>query len=184
MAVNSDNIPVKKKRIRYKIPCYKKVYSVYQYNQSKYFKIYKKIQELALKYDNQIFYKTEPYKVLNLCYTRNKKGCKNHLGDEKHIFRYKIFENILKEIANYLILTYKLLPRKDVLLYLFKRTHIALYNENGDMQAELMDYWRMSFFTRIKANLMLLRQLKKGLEIEDAVRITRKKYYIPNSNEL
>ena len=160
---------VKRKRIRYKIPCYKKIYSVYQYDQKKYHKIYKKIQQLAIKYNESIFYNTNPYRVLSLCYVKDEENQRKHLGDIKHIFRYKTLENIFKEIANYILITYEILPDNDVLKYLFKRTHIVVYAENGNCQAELFETFDKSLTTRLKVHIEILRNLQKGIEIEKAV---------------
>ena len=72
MAVNLI-LPEKKKRIRHLIPSYKKVYTVYQYDRVKFARIFKKIQSLSYKYGRHIFDKTNPYKVLQLCYLRDEK---------------------------------------------------------------------------------------------------------------
>lgn len=116
----------KKKRIRYKIPTYKKVYSTYVYDQKKYSEIFLKIQRLALKYGEHIFTQAERYKVLKQCYVRQN-GELQPLGDEKHIFRYKVLHKVLSEIANVLFEKYELLPEYDVCSYLYKRTGIAFF---------------------------------------------------------
>ena len=66
--------PQKKKRVRYSVPTYKKVYSVYQYDRLKYSAIFKRIQQLALKYSPEIFKKAAAYKVLDLCYIKDETG--------------------------------------------------------------------------------------------------------------
>lgn len=166
----------KNKRIRYAIPTYKKVYSVYQYDRSKYSKIFKKLQALALKYDSNIFYRTNPYRVLDLCYKLDKKGKLQRLGDERHIFRYCVLQNILKEIADYLLITYEL-PSEDVLTYLFRRTHIILFTDEN--QAELLETIRTPINIRLKVHITLLKCLRAGMEIEDAVITARNKHHIP-----
>ena len=160
------------KRIRYNIPTYKKVYSVYQYHRNKYSSIFKKIQALALKYDESIFYKTSPYRVLDICYKRDKHGHLQHLGDERQIFRYKALENVLKEIANYILIAYEIMPCPDVLNYLYKRTHLIIYDEN---QAELLETIGKPITIRLKTHITLLKCLHAGMEIENAVQIARAK---------
>ena len=170
-----------KKRIRYKIPTYKKVYSVYQYHRNKYSNIFKKIQALALKYNENIFYKTNPYRVLYLCYKRNNQGKLQHLGDEKQIFRYKALESVLKEIADYILIAYEIMPCPDVLRYLFNRTHLIIYKDEN--QAELLETIGKPIRIRLKTHIALLKCLHTGMEIEKAVQIARGKcnvYFIKN----
>lgn len=89
-----------KKRIRAKYPSYLKVYSIYQYDHNKYRELYKPIIKKALEEDNpDIYWKANPYDLLNECYFRDKKGNKKRLGDEKHIFRYKTLYKLYKEIG-------------------------------------------------------------------------------------
>lgn len=161
-----------KKRVRYQIPTYKKVYSVYQFDLIKYHRIFKKVQQLALKYDVNIFYRTSPYKVLNLCYIRNKKNELQYLGDEEHIFRYKALENVLKEIGQYLIIAYEIMPAPDVLKYLFQKTGIIVYNSHSEteIQAELFNTMHAPIKIKLAVNIALLRALKNGLEIEEATK--------------
>ena len=173
-----------KKRIRNKVPVYKKVYSVYKYDRLKYTKIFKNIQKVSLRYSSDIFKNTNPYKVLRLCYLRDKNGKLQSLGDQKHIFRYKVLNNVLKEISEYLFNVYKLLPQKDVLLYLFKRTHLVVYNGMEESQSEFLETHYKSPDLRLKVHISLLRNLKKGYEIEQAVYIARKKYNLPIINNL
>ena len=173
MAANVVELPVKKKRIRYKIPCYKKVYSVYQYDAVKYHRIYKKIQQLAIKYDENIFYRVNPYRVLNLCYLRDENNQLQELGDERHIFRYKTLDKVLREIADYLLIAYELEPSKEVLKYLFQKTHIIVYLRNGYNQAELYKTLDKSLKIRLKVHIKLLGYLQQGMEIEDAAKLAK-----------
>lgn len=163
-----DTIKEKKKRNRYEIPSYKKVYSLYIYSRPKYSKIYKRLQTLALKYDKNIFYRVNPYNVLKLCYIY-KEGALQGLGDERHIFRCRTLDNILSEIAKVLILEYNLCTDPKTLLYLYRRTGIVLYIDSEGMQAEFMPVTREGIGLRLKANIELLRQLREGVEVEDAV---------------
>lgn len=172
MSAQLENLQQKRK-VRYAIPTYKKIYSAYVYDQPKYNKIFKKIQQLALKYDEEIFKRTERYRVLRLCYVREN-GKLQLQGDEKHIFRYKTLDNILCKIAEVLLQKYNLLPQKDVLSYLYSRTKLALYIREDYCQAELLTTFRQPLRLRIHANIMLLRYLRLDLEIEDAVTLTNR----------
>lgn len=163
-----------KKRIRYKIPSYRKVYSLYVYNRSKYSRIYKRLQKLALLYDSNIFYRVNPYSVLRQCYVY-KEGHLQHLGDEPHIFRYKALSKVLSAVAKELIRAYDLYLCPDVLAYIYKRTGIMLYVEGEDTEAEYMPVYRDTIDIRLRANVELLRQLKKGVEVEDAIKQVRSK---------
>ncbi len=175
MAVNLV-LPEKKKRIRHTIPTYKKIYTVYQYDRVKFVRIFKKIQALAYKYGRHIFDNTNPYKVLQLCYLRDENGNLQHIGDEKHIYRYRTLQNVLKEIADYLFIAYELENNSNVLKYLFKRTHIIVFTQENEQQAELFEAYRMPLKARLKIHITLLRYLQKGYEIEEAVRLTKEKY--------
>ena len=93
----------KPKRVRAKYPSYIKVYSVYQYDHTKYRELFKPIIKEAIEKDDpDIYWNTNPYDLLNKCYYRDKSGNKKRLGDTKHIYRYKtlykLFEAIGKEI--------------------------------------------------------------------------------------
>lgn len=152
----------KKKRIRYKIPKYKKVYSVYQYDRQKYSSIYKKLHLLALKYSPEIFYRVNPYKVLKLCYIKDEFKMPQSMGDEKHIFRYKALENILKEIADILIQKIEVLPEAETVICIFKNTCILIYYPSNadDRQAEILETINKPIKTRIKEHITLLKELK------------------------
>lgn len=175
MAVNV--VLGKKKRIRYTIPTYKKVYTVYQYDRVKFARIFKKVQELAYKYGRHIFDNTNPYKVLQLCYIRDENGRLQPLGDEKHIFRYKTLQNVLQEIGDYIVIAYEY-EHPDVLKYLFRKTHLIVYSSAGYNQAELLETAGMPVRTRLRVHITLLRYIQKGYEIEAAVNLTRQKYDI------
>ena len=162
---------------------FKKIYSVYQFDWFKYAKIYSKLQYLSLEYDSKIFNNVNPYRVLKLCYLRDKKGNKIHLGDEPHIFRYAIYHRILNEIAEFLTIAYELEQNKDVLNYLTKRTNIVVYNTDEEQKddkekdilcAEFQDLKNKPFDIRFKVHCRLLKGLYKGLEIEEAVEEARK----------
>ena len=142
---------------------------MYAYNKGKYGKIYKRLQKLALQYDENIFYRVNPYNVLRLCYVY-KEGHLQTLGDERHIFRYRALMNVLSAVAQEFIRAYDLYLCPDVLNYIYKRTGIALYVEGEDTEAEYMPVYKGNIGLRLRANIELLRQLRKGVEVEDAIK--------------
>ena len=165
------NTKPKRQRVRYSIPNYKKVYSVFQYDVPEYKKIFKKIHNLAMKYDENIFRRTSAYNVLERCYIRDEQGNKNHLGDEKHIFRYKVLQAICKEIADYILIAYEILP--ETLEYMYNRTHLYLAYSKEYSQAEILETFDLPIKTRLQMHIALLRELQTGAEIETAVQKTR-----------
>ncbi len=161
-----------KKRIRPLVPSYKKVYAVYQFDWDKYAMIYKKIQKTACQLnDKEIFNRVNPYRVLDLCYTLDKNGKRQSLGDERHIFRYKTLEKVRRLIAKELLEHYNLCKDVSVLKYLYKHTGIALEVHKGQEGAEISHLWNRPIRERLTANIKLLRNLRAGLEIEDAVKM-------------
>lgn len=155
-------------RVHLLVPTYKKVYSLYQFDWKKYAAIWKRIQKVALKYDTEIFTKTSPYRVLNLCYTLDENGKRQSLGDEKHIFRFKTLEKVRRLIAKELLGSYDLCRDVSVLKYLYKRTGIVLEVQKGQEGAEIAHIWDRPIRERLSINMDLLRGLRDRLEIEDA----------------
>ena len=169
----NKNIKQRKYRgycIRSQLPTYKKFYSVYQYNRAKFAKIYKRLGELALKLNNDdIFNNVSPYRVLNLCITK-KDGIVQYIGDEKHIFRIRSFQNITEQIALLLLNTYDIQTDYATLNYLKNKGRISFYyDDEGMHQAELTDTIFQPLRIRIRANIELLKLLRNNIEIEDAV---------------
>lgn len=166
---------LKKTRVHYEIPRYRKVYSAYQYDWVKYAHIYKKLQVLAIKYgDKNIFWRVNPYNILKLCYLKDKNGKLRKTEETKHIFRYKTLQRILEEIGRILTEKYKIIQNNECLRYLTLKTNIALYFDDKEKpQGELLDYFDKEISIRMKANINLLRHLKKGIDVEIAVSWTK-----------
>lgn len=153
------NPPVKK-RIRYKIPTYKKFYSVIRYDREKF----RKLLNLQLKG----YLCTKPLtqsEILEQCYIRDPvSNAVIYDSDEHHIFRYGTLQNIYEKIYNYLDVnifdysTFK--PIKNLNVY------------HDEKQAEISNTWDLPLFKRVKIHIKLLKYLKQGLDIEKAVRLT------------
>lgn len=152
------------------IPPYKAIYSLYKYDKQKYRGIFIRLRELAYKYNEGIFYRVNPYKVLDLCYLKEDgKRTRIEIKEEKHIYRYKALNKILTEIALTLTGRYRLLTSPEVLKYLYRRTGIVFHLE--EMQAEM--YLREDAIGyRLKYHIELLRQLRKRKSIEKAIQVT------------
>lgn len=146
-------------RAHYKIPAFKKVYSVYQYDQKKYSDIWKKIQELAIKYGEHIYTNTSPYRVLKLCYIKNKEGELEHLKDEKHIFRYSALHKICALVAKTLTEKHGLVMDETTIEYLKRKTGIIYYNDETEPMAEYEKAQRMPLKERVIVAIRLYRLL-------------------------
>lgn len=145
-------------RAHYKIASYKKVYSVYQYDQQKYSEIWQKVKKLSLKYGKEIFDRTNPYRVLKNCYIRVG-GNLVHLKDEKHIFRYPTLHNLSILIAKTLTQKHGLEMDVQTIEYLKKKTGIIYYNDETEPMAEYEKAQRMPLKERIIVAIRLYRLL-------------------------
>lgn len=164
------------KRIRKPIPSYKKIFSVYQYDEIKYHKLYKNLQQIALKLnDVSIFNRVNPYRILDLCYIRDCNGKRIKTCNVKHIFRLKVKHHICGQIASELISMYDLALNDDVLRYIYKRTGIAFFVREDLLQAELLEV-RNNVITPIewvRVHIDILRQLRQHKEVEVSVKIAK-----------
>lgn len=167
----------KKKRVRYKTPTYKKIYSAYIYDQDKYSAIFKRVQQLALKYSPEIFKKARAYKVLDLCYIRDEFGKLQPLGDEKHIFRYKTLHKVYEEIAQIALKGQLKLPLGDFRLF---TDNLIIYFENQygiyemSYQAEIEGTQKLPVGERLRIHIRLLRLLRQGYKVKKAVKIAKR----------
>ena len=164
---------VKRKRIRYEIPTYKKVYSVYQYDRKKYMEIWQKLRNLAIKYNNSnIFFRVNPYKVLDICYIKDSIGKRIHTGDAKRIFRYKSLQSI------YSLIAYEVFQGQLKLFFgewrLLKDGLVIYFEEQGN-QAEIQGTELLPVGERLKIHIELLRQLRQGVKLKKAVKIAKRK---------
>lgn len=91
------------KRIRAKYPSYQKVYSVYRYDHYKYRELWKPIIKQALEDDDPgVYWKVNPYDLINKCCLKDKEGKRKKFDDEKHIYRYKTLYKLYEAIGFYL----------------------------------------------------------------------------------
>ena len=157
-------------RARYNIPYTKKVYSVYQYDKKKYNGIWARLQELSFKYDKNIHYNTNPYRVLDLCYVRDNEGRRVHLKDEKHAYRYKALHRINALIAEALNNVRNVPNTKEALYSLYKDTGLIYYPDEVEPQADLNALVLQPLRIRLKVASRLLRLLYYDeLSIKEAV---------------
>lgn len=162
-----------KKRVRYTVPLYRKVYSAYQYNQQKYMQIYRKLHELAIRLENpKIFWNVNPYRILDLCYIKN--GTKRiSLNDEKHIFRLRTLQEIYKLIADEV--TNHQLKLDFGEWKLIKSGVVVFFDSEFGNQAIISGSELLSISKRVKMHITLLRQLRQGTKLKKAVKIAKRK---------
>jgi hypothetical protein len=163
----------KKKRVRYEIPHYKKVYSVYQYDQAKYMDIWRRIRELAIKLNKpNIYFKVSPYAVLRHCYVKEN-GEKKHLGDERHIFRYSTLYKIESRLFNYSRAPLNLNATREISWQ--KHGVLFFYDYDDGGFATIAGTEDLPIKQRVKIHVQLLRNLRSGMEFRKAVRLCRMK---------
>lgn len=156
----------KEKRFHNDIALYKKVYSVFQYDQQRYMSIWRNIRELAIAIKrSDLVFKISPYQVLNACYIKEN-GFKKHLGDSPHIYRMKTLHSdkgIFHKIYNSL----RICPSEDKV----EIDGLILYADGS--QAEIKDTWQLPIRTRVSLHIQLLKNLRKGLSIKEAVEMAK-----------
>ena len=180
--------PKPKKRVRFSETVWVKFYSVYAFNESKFHDIcdaFEKHKWLKLyKYPELRIHEltncTSKDKVLflNLSYALDEEGQKQHLGDEKHIYRYKTLNKIKELIANYIDYHYtEELPQSEYFtLYIEKYTD-DYYTYRGTQykgenfviaEVEINNTWQLSIKQRLLIHIKALRLLRQGHSIEEA----------------
>lgn len=178
------------KRIRPPEPVWDKFYSVYAFNETKYhdicdafekhkwLKLYKypelKIEELT----NCTRKDKERFKKLSYVL---EEGQKQHLGDEKHIYRYKTLNKVKELIANYIDyhFTEQNHESEYYTLYIEKYTD-DYYTHQGTQykgqnftitEVEINNTWQLSIKQRLLIHLKALRLLRQGYSIEEACKL-------------
>ena len=160
------------KRVRPKVPTYLKFYPLYQYDRLKFRVLLNKWlkTEEGKNRTYESLVKAQA-RMLESCWVLDEYNQKKTTGDEKHIYRYKTYEAILVKIADYILDNYNISPKAEVLYYLYKRTGLVVYISEDERQAEIIKTMFRPLKERLKIHISLLRGLKKGLEIEQAVEL-------------
>ena len=162
-------------------PTYIKVYSVYAYDHTKYRKIYLKLGELATKFNNpSIFYRVNPYRIMEHCYYYDEQGKRKHLKDIRHVYRLKALHKIYEEIAGYTKENQKIdglkvdINEYEATTYEHKKVRGGFKTYKGECfsfsSAELAGMELKPIKDRLKAHIALLRLLRKGEPIQESVK--------------
>jgi hypothetical protein len=157
-----DLLKPSKRRVRYYVPTYIKFYTIYKYDRQKF----RSLLNEWLKTDegkNRTFesLKAKQDQILEKCYTKDDKGLKERDSDEVHIYRMATLEKIHEHIYNHI----KISPFSDE-----ERLYIdGLVAYPDEMQAEIMGTSNLRLRDRIKLHIRLLRLLRKGLSIKEAL---------------
>ena len=175
------------KRIRPPEPVWDKFYSVYAFNEIKY-------HDLCDAFEKHKWLKLYKYPELDIaqltnCTRHNKKlfkelsyvldnGQKQHLGDEKHIYRYKTLNKVKELIANYIDYHFKESKHQTEYYTLYIEDYTDdYYTYRGTQykgqrfritEVEINNTWQLSIKQRLLIHLEALRLLRKGLDIEEA----------------
>lgn len=159
------NVPLKevcKKRIRFKVPTYKKFYSIWQYDRYKF----RELLNIHLKNPS-----TSPYinqwEILDECFVRDKKGLKLRDCDEKHIFRAGVLERIYEKIFDYTGVMFLENPGAYESFKVIKENGLNIYPAEG--QAEIAGSWQGSIEQRLRLHIKLLRLLREGFSVSESV---------------
>jgi hypothetical protein len=162
-----------KKRDRYNdgILDYKKVYSLFQYDQVKYMLIWKKLKDLSLKLQKpSIFERVSPYDVLRLCYLKED-GEKIILGDQKHIYRYSTLYNIQAHIFNYSKSPLELTSANELQ---WERCGVHFFYDHYDGGfASIIGTEQLPIKYRVLLHLRLLRYLRQNKDLRKAVLLAK-----------
>lgn len=156
----------KKKRIRFKVPTYKKFYSIWQYDRQKF----RELLNIHLKSPM-----TSPFKnqqeIIDVCYIRDKKGLKLRDCDEKHIFRAGVLQRVYEKIFDYTGVMFIENPGAYESFKVIKENGLNIYPAEG--QAEIEGTWQESIEERLRLHIKLLRLLREGFSVEEAVSCLR-----------
>lgn len=160
----------KEKRTHFLFPTYKKIYTVCQLDWKKYAAMFKKLRKrayclyygkshkAALRYWQNI----AAYEIAQKCYIYDKYGILRYLGDEKHIYRMNSLQEIYSRIYNYC--------EKEALQKFGVSKQHGLICFIEDQQAELEGTWKLPIKQRLKVHIQILRNLQKGLSLEESIK--------------
>lgn len=166
----------KKKRIRYKVPTYKKFYSIWQYDRLKF----RELLNILLKDKNSSLYKNQ-WEILEVCYMRDEKGMKMRDSDEAHIFRAGAMQKIYEKIFDYTGVIPILTPGAFESFKVIKENGLNIYP--CECQAEIENSWQLSLEERLRLHIKLLRLLREGFSIEEGLKRIKNSVKVTGNNE-
>ena len=154
--------PERKLRVRYEVPTYIKFYSLYQYDREKFRQLINEWLETKEGKNRTLqTLETKQNEILEKCFIRDKFGNKLLDSDEKHIYRYQTLGRITEQIYNYVKIYYMQNGIQQI-------DGLSVFPE--DAQAELTStLWGTPIKKRIKLHIRLLRLLRKGFNIKEAL---------------
>ena len=149
------------KRIRYKVPTYLKFYTIYQYDRDKFTKLLKIwLQTDEGKNRTLETLKAKQDEILELCWVKDDRGNKLRGSDEEHIYRYRSLEKIHE-------LLYNQLGVNPFMSNSYEQDGLHIIPD--EQQAEILNTWQLPIKKRIMLHIRLLRLLRKGLSIKEAL---------------
>lgn len=168
------------KRVRYEIPTYIKFYSLYQYDRDKFTKLLKIWLDTEEGKNRTIeTLKAKQDEILELCYIRDERGNPLKDSDERHIYRIKTLAKIYRAIYNQIGVN----PFNNDYVQDGLRIVREIYtDEEYEYRGKIYkgqkfvnesasicgtDGWTIK--KRIIIHLRLLRLLRKGLSIKEAL---------------
>ena len=154
---------VAKKRIRYDVPNYLNFYTLYQYDRNKF----RELLRAWLKTDEGKRRTVETLQkkqneILEACYIRDENGNKLKDSDEKHIYRYRTLHKILAEI--YEIIHWEFIRKGSI--FIIDNINLEYEYKTAEIKGT---EWGMSIKDRVLIHIRLLRLLRKGFSITDAL---------------
>lgn len=162
------------KRVRYIVPTYIKFYTIYQYDRQKFRKILNEWLKTPEGKNRTVeALKAKQDEILKECFIRDDNGKPLRDSDEEHIFRYSSLQYIKKneddvnpagiyeQIYNYCGIS-PFEKRSKI-----NRKGLCIYPQ--DQQAELENTWQLTLKDRVKLHIELLRLLREGFSIKEAV---------------
>lgn len=179
----------------FEFPDYKKVYTVFAYDEIKTHQFYKKKKaEAKRKKDPGIYNNLNPYEVAKQFAIYNKDGTIKLLGDQRHIYRIAALHRIYEEIGKRLIKGIYFDYYQDNTFYVSGvKIYYDYYDKRSYKYKTVRDGWRnfkqeeschiaaeidktqeLSIKNKLKIHIKLLRELRKGLNAQEAMEEVRK----------
>ena len=151
-----------KKRVRYKVPTYKKFYSIWQYDRLKFRELLN--EHLKNKLSSPF---RDQWEILEKCYIRGERGMKLRDCDETHIFRAGVLQRVYEKIFDYTGVMFIQYPGAYESFKTIKENGLSIYPCEG--QAEIENSWQLSIEERLRLHIKLLRLLREGFSVEESI---------------